>query len=363
MPPPDLLYRALCDPAGVTSLDAAAWNLLVRQARSARVLGRLGELLAERDLLEDVPKRAERHLASARIVADKHRRVMVWEIDRLDRVLRPLGVPVVLLKGAAYVAAGLPPARGRLYNDVDIMVPKAELARVEQALAEAGWLALKLHAYDQRYYRTWMHELPPLIHRTRRTILDLHHTILPETGRLHPPPERLFAAAQPAPGCSLQMLAPADMVLHSAAHLFQDGDLAGGLRDLTDLDDLFRHFGYEETFWEQLVPRAVQIDLARPLHYALRYCSRLLGTPIPADVLTAAQTAAPGPIRQSFMDRLVCRAVRPAHPDHHRRLDGAARWFLYVRSHWLRMPPRLLAAHLLRKAFRSWYEKDEEEGQ
>jgi len=28
-------------------------------------------------------------------------------------------------------------------------------------------------------------------------------------------------------------------------------------------------------------------------------------------------------------------------------------WLLFVRSHWLRMPPGLLAAHLLRKAFRT----------
>jgi hypothetical protein len=27
-----------------------------------------------------------------------------------------------------------------------------------------------------------------------------------------------------------------------------------------------------------------------------------------------------------------------------------ARWLLYVRSHWLRMPPWLLAGHLLHKA-------------
>jgi hypothetical protein len=32
------------------------------------------------------------------------------------------------------------------------------------------------------------------------------------------------------------------MVLHSATHLFYDGELNHGLRDLVDLDDLLRHF-------------------------------------------------------------------------------------------------------------------------
>jgi hypothetical protein len=53
------------------------------------------------------------------------------------------------------------------------------------------------------------------------------------------------------------------------------------------------------------------------------------------------------------MDRLVPRAMLPAHPD---RLPpfGArlAQFLLYVRSLWLRMPPWLLATHLARKGWR-----------
>lgn len=33
---------------------------------------------------------------------------------------------------------------------------------------------------------------------------------------------------------------------------------------------------------------------------------------------------------------------------------GASRWLLYVRSHWMRMPPHLLAQHLPRKAVQRW---------
>jgi hypothetical protein len=38
------------------------------------------------------------------------------------------------------------------------------------------------------------------------------------------------------------------------------------------------------------------------------------------------------------------------------RLSGMARWALYVRSHWLRMPPLLLMQHLTRKVLRRWIE-------
>jgi len=341
-------------------LELAQWDLLIRQARYARLLGRLAVLLEERDLLECLPQKVRDHLTAARVVARKNETTMRWEVDRVGKMLAPTGVPVILLKGGAYVMAELPPARGRLYSDLDILVPKSQLSLVEQTLLEQGWEPQKLHPYDQRYYRQWMHELPPLIHRQRRTSLDVHHTILPETGRLHPDPEKLFQAARPLAGEWPKVLAPTDMILHSAAHLFQDGELAGGLRDLTDLDDLLRHFGPQEGFWDQLVPRARELDLARPLFYALRYSQRCLESPVPDSVVDALRPTRPSwPVR-FLMDALVTRAMRPGHPDKTCWGSVLSTWLLYVRSHWLRMPPLLLASHLFRKALRHWYEEEDD---
>ena len=159
---------------------------------------------------------------------------MRWELNRIERALKHLRFPILLLKGAAYVAAGLP-ARGRLVSDIDIMVPRQALDGAEAALEAAGWRPIKLDPYDQRYYRTWMHELPPLVHPERGTVVDLHHTILPPTSRLKPDPAKLWSAAQPLGTGPLHVLAPPDMVPHSAAHLFHDGDLRLSLRDLVDM--------------------------------------------------------------------------------------------------------------------------------
>ncbi len=357
----DLLLVALRDPGSVASLDAAGWDLLVRQARATRLLGRLTVLLEERDLLERIPPRIHNHLMAARVVGDKHEQIMRWEVNRTGRVLSALEVPVVLLKGGAYVAADLPPARGRLYSDLDIMVPKSQLALVERTLMENGWRTFTLHPYDQRYYRKWMHELPPLMHYQRGTVLDVHHTILPETGRLHPNPDKLLEAARPLANGPFKVFSPADMVLHSAAHLFQDGSLAGGLRDLADQDDLLRYFAAEAGFWDGLVSRAIELDLARPLFYALRYAKKFLHTPVPEEVTTAAARAA-GPRWPVLpvMDALVSRVIRAEHPDKLHRESPLPGWLLYVRSHWLRMPPLLLASPLTKKALRRWYERDEE---
>ena len=72
-------------------------------------------------------------------------------------------------------------------------------------------------------------------------------------------------------------------------HLFQNEDLSRGLRALSDLDLLLRHFGATTAYWDRLVERARELELTRPLYYGLRQAQRILGTPVPAATLQAAQ--------------------------------------------------------------------------
>ncbi|MDZ7752591.1 MAG: nucleotidyltransferase family protein [Gammaproteobacteria bacterium] len=358
MPEAIPLNRDLCttvfrDPRLVNSLGLGKWDLLAPQARQSNLLARLAVVLEENGLLSSVPPEVLDHLESARRLSERHVETVHWEVNRIQEALEPTGVPVILLKGAAYVLAGLPPAAGRIFSDVDIMVPKAAIPTVEKALRRRGWQSMHQDSYDQQYYREWMHEIPPLQHGFRQTVLDVHHTILPPTARLKPDPAALLAAAQPVKGKEeLYVLAPTDMVLHSATHLFHDGDLENGLRDLVDLDALLRHFGADDGFWDALVDRAHEQDLARPLYYALTQAPRYLGTPIPDATLRRIQEGRARPPVAWLMDELLRRGLAPNHPSCDDALTGVARWALYVRSHWLRMPLHLLIPHLVRKAGR-----------
>jgi hypothetical protein len=267
--------------------------------------------------------------------------------------LADTGIPVILLKGIAYVMAGLPPARGRLFHDVDIMVPKEKLDMTERTLFRYGWLTTELDEYDQRYYRQWTHELPPLRHLRRQAVLDVHHTIVPLTAKYRPDARKLLAAAQDLNGDKmLRVLAPADMVLHSATHLFNEGEFENGLRDLVDLDDLLRHFSQTEPFWLELLERARELDLERPLHYALRYTHRILGTPVPEEIRERARLGRPRGFASPLMDAAFTRALAPDHKSCDTVFTKPARFFLYVRSHYLRMPLHLLVPHLIRKAIK-----------
>ena len=215
-----------------------------------------------------------------------------------------------------------------------------------------GWQGGHHDAYDQRYYRQWMHEIPPMRHVRRGTTLDVHHAILPETARVKVNTPALLEAVVPLEGhTNLYILQPVDMLLHSATHLFHEGDFEKGLRDLFDLDSLLRHFGAAPGFWEQLVPRAVTLGLTRPLYYALRYTTLMLGTPVPHRMSSKRlKLVSPRRWWQWLMDACYVQALRPVHVSTSSLVVWAARFALYVRSHWIRMPFYLLAYHLGRKA-------------
>ncbi|VXC19662.1 nucleotidyltransferase family protein [Massilia sp. 9I] len=355
-----LLVEVLREPGQVRSLDAAGWDLLLRQAGHADLLATLGILLEEAGLREAISAAAREHFAWAAVLLERHRRALRFEVDRIGQALAGMNRPLLLLKGAAYVMAGLPPAAGRMFSDVDILVPKDRLAEAEGALLMHGWAAIHQDEYDQRYYREWMHELPPMEHIRRGNTIDVHHAILPETARVRPDPALLRADAVPVPGAAgLSTLSPHDMVLHSATHLFSEGEWQHGLRDLLDLHLLLLHFGAVPGFWDGLVARAIRLELARALFYALRYGARLLGTPVPPAVMAeAARAGSPGAALLALMDALFLRALLPPHPSCADRLTPTALGALYVRANWLRMPPLMLARHLFHKAFISPRERD-----
>lgn len=329
-----LLVDFLRAPDRFARADGATWNALLRLARKEAMIGQLGAVAEAASL--PLPQRVEAIFDDAAIGIAASQRTARWEAHDAARLVNGGGYPVVLLKGAAYVVAGLPPAEGRTVGDLDILVPHAALADAEARLRAGGWEPLKTDAYDDAYYRQWMHELPPLAHRERGSVIDVHHTILPLTARRRPDAAALIADSVPV-GDGLHVLNPPDMVLHSVAHLFYDGDFEGGLRNLWDIHRLLTHFDGPD-FREALAERARCHQLEAPLARALRFARDFFGTAV--DPTLAGRPAA--------LDALIRRRLL-ARDGWGRPTAPLARQALYVRSHWLRMPPGMLARHLFTK--------------
>ncbi len=347
-----LLLEVIRAPERLARLSMADWNRLIPQARHALLLGKLHALILEQDLLKVLPEKPLNHTLSAYLASEKQHATTAWEALKLERALGSLEIPLVLLKGGAYIQAKLPVSTGRLLSDIDILVTRDRLDEVEENLHSRGWRSSKQDSYDDRYYREWMHEIPPLKHITRGSFLDVHHTILPPTAKYKPDAEKILADIREV-SPNVYTLSPVDMVIHSATHLFHEGDFDHGLRDIIDLHGLLIHFSDNEPgFWEALVPRAIELDLINPLYYALHYCQLILGSEIPDFVLKQAEKGKPNALMSGVMDWLFMRALRPDHPSCDLPFTSLARSLLYIRSHYLRMPLHLLIPHLTRKAWK-----------
>ena len=324
MTPSARLVSLLRDPSEGLALSLAEWMNVLTVARAELLLASLAHRLDGLAL----PAAVMTVLDDARAEAREGRRIALWEANRVAHALTELNCPVILLKGTAFVAAGLAAGQGRSIGDCDILLPKALLPEAEALLVRGGWEWVKPNPYDDLYYRRWMHELPPLIHRERDRMLDVHHTILPPTARPTPDAEAMIADAVPLDG-GLSVLSHNDMIIHAAAHLFADGDLSGGLRNLWDIHALVVEGGAEG-----LEARAAHQGLATAVGRAMRLSHAFYATPV-----------APCWQRLTIIDRLFRRRMlsrdgwgRGRHP--------VTRLGFYIRSHLIRMPLPLLLRHL-----------------
>jgi hypothetical protein len=338
------------DPA--QPLSEAQWQEHATVARRLNLIGTAGEKLRVQGVRP--PAAIARHFEGARALSERQRQSVRWEVRCIDDCLAPLGVPVLLLKGAAYAMADHVVSRGRLFGDVDILVPVAALGDVESELMKAGWATAKSDPYDQRYYRQWMHELPPMFNVRRGSVLDVHHNLLPRTARHHPDPDKILARSQPlAEHRCMRVPALQDMLVHSLVHLVHEGEFHNGLRDLVDIDGLIASGAGQSDFWQRVSAAALGNELAEPVRLGLLLARECVGTPVPEALLRELAPGQPPQLSRwhaAMLPRaLYSHALREPLP----RRDRWARQAAYWRAHALRMPPHLLAVHLARKAWLS----------
>ncbi|MCW8885807.1 MAG: nucleotidyltransferase family protein [Motiliproteus sp.] len=341
-----ILIDVLNSPQITSQLENSQWGSLISQARAANLLSRLYSILEQKHLFSSVPEHIQHHLLSAHKQAEKQHRQVLWEVSLLSRTFKDLEIQLLLLKGSAYIYGELPASCGRTLSDIDILVPKEVIEKVEKRLFLDGFMSTKIDDYDQHYYREWMHEIPPLQHYTRGTTLDVHHNILPTLKRTLNP-EKLFEEVENI-SLNVAVLSKYDRILHSAAHLFMEGEFPNGLRDLHDLHLMFSKLNGADD-WLKIKSRASELNLTFPLFYATRYCRMIFNTNIPEKVDFSVFRAHDN-VLLKLKDWLFTQVLRPHHHSAIETFFKLAEVTLLVRAHFLKMPIKILAPHLFKKS-------------
>lgn len=331
------LIELLRSPDTVGTVSASDWNDVVMVARKNQLLGQLVARLVRAGLLEQVPPAVRRHLDLEALSSRRRGESALWEIATMRRAVDAKH-PLVLLKGCAYLVANDANAEGRPFSDIDVMVRREELPSVENSLVTVGWKPGRVSAYDSAYYRNWMHEVPPMAHVRRQTVLDLHHAINPPISRYYIDPGRLFARLVTiSPG--VFVLSPSDRTIHCALHLLQEGEPRKLLRDLYDLFMLVEQHHTGANGLTPLMERAGTFSVTKPVTIAVN-----------AALAIFSNRSAEKSIKICGLTRAVSRAAVGAHDEPTLSNGMAASWLL-AHSHWMKMPMRILVPHLLRKSW------------
>lgn len=355
---PSLLLNALNQQIEYAALSEKEWELLVRQAKSALLGATLWQLIIKQLPANDIPVKVRHHLESDTLLVRRQNELLEYEFFKIKQAIGKVESKIILLKGAAYYAHGLDFAKNRRIADIDLLVPKDKLKTIEQELLFYGWVRTKTDNYDEMYYREWMHEIPPVQHLKRGTVLDVHHNILPVLKRNAPKAELLRNDAIPLNN-GLYTLSSVDLFLHCACHLFHEGEFDKGLRDLYDLHCLMTHFFQKDPDFCRLVyERSKTTGLQSSLYLALRYIRLVFNTPIDLQVYQHLESDVPSVTPNPLIDQSFKYVLDVHHSSTTSAWMKLSMFVLYWRGHLLKMPLRILIPHLFRKSFKRLTEKD-----
>lgn len=222
----------------IQTATSQQWTDFLQLAREHGLTARFYYLLQSRELLEQVPLQVRLHGESAARYAEKQQHSLYFELQQLEPLFAASDSPCLLLKGAAYRALALPVSFGRLFADIDLLVPATRIKQIRDKLFFAGFSEGAISDYDRNYYLNWSHQNPPLSHYQRGTVIDLHHHIYPTASAKKIDIAPLFQHAEPLTGSAFKVPQAAHLFIHAAVHLFYQEETHKLIKDVIDLNDL-----------------------------------------------------------------------------------------------------------------------------
>lgn len=345
---PKLLIELYRQPEKAQELTPQQWQSIILILRHHHLLARFQFLFEKVNVLSQLPDFAQRHLMNARQLSSKQYHQIFFEAEKLVNSVALRSEPVVFLKGAAYTLSKLQAGIGRVYSDIDILLEKESITQVERSLFSSGWMPQPITAYDDAYYRNWTHEIPPLQHGVRGTVLDVHHNLIPVISGRSPDMKHFFQHTVRTPE-GITTLTPAGMTLHSLIHLFFNEDFTNGFRDLLDLDLLISEHDCDD-FWSELVELAEKTGFQFEFSLALRYLDKLLGTRIPAHIQEAYSLRTG--LKLKWLDYIFQTVLLPSHPLVNQSHYATSEFLAFIRGHYIKMPTLVLMYHLTYKGAR-----------
>ncbi len=333
----------------IEQASALDWTELIHQAREQALLGSCYFLLQDAGLYNNIPDKVKTHLYSGYIYAQKQKVSLIKEMLKLESFFSDAPYPCVLLKGCAYRLTELPMARGRVFSDIDILVPQSQFPDALLRLNEAGFIEFGMSDYDRRYYLRWSHQHPPLIHYLRGVSIDLHHHIYPVSSQENILIEPMLRQSIRLPGSSFAVPTKALMFVHACVHLFYQDETHKLVKDLWDLYQLY--LGAMAEGEAPIVLAAIDLNAQAAVYYAFDVLKWLFQVDV-SDLAMAQLKPYANHSQRNSMRWLLSKLFNPAS-----RWHRVAYVWWTIRGHLLKMGPMTLLYHSIAKSLEQYRER------
>ncbi len=257
------------------------WEEFCRTASDEALLPALKAHFAQLKINTELPLEIAGFLSAVERVNRERNGAILSEVKHAVTLLNGVGVRPILLKGVAYLAAGVyRDAAARYIGDIDLLVPESQIpAAVEE-------LSRNHYQQDNRDpFGPFRHHYPPL-HRAGRPQIELHHSLGPgKCSRLLAAPEVIAKSLScDLDGTSVGIPCPE----HLATHLIMHSQIQHPyteriwppLRAICDLLYLDRRYGADLN-WKDIQARFRRAGENGTLVLHLRQVSSTVGVAPP----------------------------------------------------------------------------------
>lgn len=287
MPATDLYYRLLlqCLAGTASSIPVDPtwqWERFIEAASNESLLPAIYGLLHKRGLLTYLPAEIVEFFFAARELNRERNRDIFERIEVVASALNQIGIEPLLLKGAAYLLAGVyADTADRFLVDIDFLVPKGDIPAALEVLVRHGYSFEQVDPIDHATNHTYA-----VLSRSDSMTIDLHQTVgLGASSDVLPAADILERSQVIVlENARVRIPAPVDLVthhiLHSQVHELYRDRIWTPLRSLYDLALLERRFR-TDVDWQTIVQRFRRKRLSGSLILYVKLAQRTVRFPPP----------------------------------------------------------------------------------
>ncbi len=214
-------------------------------------------------------------------------------LQKVLKILRRESIPVIALKGAHLAELIYDDQALRFMGDLDLLVKKDDLMRVDALLLEMGCTPTTINRIAGEDNNQFVYIMPK-----RDVSLEIHWSILSSLFPFTIDTDGQWEKSRPVliAGVDAAVLCPEDLLLHLCLHAGCTHGFEPGLRLFCDISEILGHYG-EDIDWGVVQRRTREWGIGKCVYLTLKLTGEFFEPVLPEGLLEALK---PGDFEERF---------------------------------------------------------------